>query len=185
MMFITAGDKVVLTDADQPELQQFIGVTGHVQAVHYTYHPATARVLFPPNFRCDVYVRYLEVIPPDDSPFSYREKVKIAKDHINKGKQFKDNKLMVGKIAEIRGYDKRTDTYLLKCPEDNKGWFPANCLIPITYKGEKFYYPFEQILYKGELRVISQIKRTPNNYGQLLFIEGVWVPSSDVTPINI
>ena len=183
-MYVNVGDRVILIEADSPELKRFIGSKGVVISAQYTYHPALAHVLFKPNFRCDVYVSYLEVIPPEESPFTYEEKVRVISEFNDKGKTrlHKCNRELVGRVGQIRGYDKRSENYLIKCPDNDKGWFPANCLVPISYKGSRFYYPAEAVKFKGLSRVIDQVKRTKNNYGQLLLIDGDWIPASDVMP---
>jgi hypothetical protein len=177
-MYINDGDRVVLVDADSPELKRFIGAEGLVQAAWYTYHPAYAQVLFKPNFQCDVYVSYLEVLPPLESPFSYKETVRVTSTFVAK----RCNKKLVGKVGQIRGYDKRNQNYLIKSSDNIQGWFPANCLFPITYKGKHFHYPLDMVIFKGSRKMVDQVKRTKNNYGQLLLLDGDWVPASDVSP---
>lgn len=185
-MYVCEGDRVILIDADSPELKRFIGQTGVVQSAWYNYHPAYAQVLFQPNFQCDVYVSYLEVIPPDTSPFKHEEKVRVIDvyEERGRGRIHKCNERMLGKVGQIRGYDKRSEKFFVKAVDNERGWFPARCLLPINYKGERFYYPAQVVTYKGKDKIIDQVRRTKNNYGQLLLIDGDWIPASDVLPIK-
>ena len=61
-------------------------------------------------------------------------------------------------------------------------WLPY--LLPLDYKGERFFYPLEEVTYKDKTCIVSKIKKSKFKWGQLLFIDGEWVPSTDVEPLT-
>lgn len=181
-MLVSSGDKVIIVDADTPSLQPFVGSIGEVRSVIYAFHPASATVIIPPNNEIKIYVRYLEVIPPDTSPFAHNEWVKVTGLFTERHSGHKCIKTMINSIGKIKGFDKRSNYYLVKCDDGHKGWFPDTSLVPVDYRGARFYYPLEKVVYRGEEKTISQVQMTKSKYGQILRIEGEWVPSSDVMP---
>jgi len=181
-MLVSSGDRVLVVDAETLDLQPFVGAIGEVKSVIYSFHPASATVIIPPNNEIRIYVRYLEVIPPDTSPFQHDQWVKVKKPFSGSAYMHKCVKDLINKIGQVKGFDKRADFYLIKCADGTKGWFPATSLVPVDYKGARFYYPLERVLYKGEEKTVSQAQMSNSSYGQILKIDGEWVPSSDVTP---
>jgi len=181
-VLVSSGDKVLIIDAETAALQPFVGSTGEVKSVFYTFHPASATVVIPPNVEIKIHVRYLEVIPPDTSPFQHNEWVSIKEPFMEKNNIHKCVKTMISKIGQIKGFDKRSNFYLIKCGDGDKGWFPDTSLVPIDYKGARFYYPLEKVIHRGEEKTVAQVQITKGKYGQILKLEGEWVPSSDVTP---
>jgi hypothetical protein len=57
-------------------------------------------------------------------------------------------------------------------------------LIPLDYRGERFFYPLEAVLYKDQEKIITKVKQTKFKWGQLLLIDGEWIHASDVKPIS-
>jgi len=183
-MLVTYGDRVLIVDAETAELRPFVGSVGEVVSVFYTFHPASATVLIKPNVEIRINVRCLEVIPPSTSPFKHNDWVKVKDSYIDTYRSIphKCIKSMVGKVGQVKGYDKRAGFYLVKSGDGDKGWFPDTSLVPTEYKGARFYYPLEKVTYKGEIKTITQVQISKGRYGQILKIDGEWIPSSDVTP---
>lgn len=178
-MYAEKGCEVILASTDENLLLPYIGTKWEVVAVMDIYHPATA-ILKRGNLQISVLLRDLEVVPPSHSPFKHNDKVKIISD-------FKKelniphycNSSLINKVGHIRGFDLRNQYYKV-VTNGGTGWFPLHSLVPMDFKGDKFYYPHDTVVYKGEKQMISQIRPTKFNHGQLLLISGEWVPSSHV-----
>jgi len=180
-MFVSKGDNVILIETDQPQLRNYIGTQWKVEAVMLSYHPASA-IISSGNLQASIFIRYLEVIPPADSPFEYKDLIKI-KEPYEKVNAYTCKKELLGKIGKIRGYDSRNTFYFIHCNTGECGWFPIQSLVPLSYKGERFYYPLEKIRFKDKVCIINKIKQSIFKYGQLLLIDGEWIHSTDVEPI--
>ena len=181
-MFVTKGDCVILAETDQTQLTDYVGKDWKVEAVMDQYHPASA-IISRDNLRATVYIRNLEVKPPPSSPFKHNEKVRVERAYLKvAGIPYRCNPDLVGMIGHIRGYDTRSGYYHIRC-QSGRGWFPINCLLPLEFKGSRFYYPHEKVRYKNQEKIVSNIKSSKFSYGQLLMIDGLWVPSTDVEPI--
>jgi hypothetical protein len=181
-VFVDKGDNVILVDTDQPQLRSYLGKQWKVEAVMFGYHPASA-MISRGNLQASAFIKHLEVMPPSDSPFPHKEVVKI-RDVFEKRNSYSCNKQLVGKIGHIRGYDSRNSFYFVKCTTNEGGWFPMDSLLPLNFKGDHFYYPFEKVKYKKKEKIINKIKQSRFKWGQLLMIDGEWVHASDVEPIN-
>lgn len=181
-MFVTEGDKVKLISTNQADLKKYLGTEWEVQAVMRDTHPASA-IISQNDLQASTFIRNLEVIPPIDSPFEHDEEVKVFR-HYNKVSLYTCKDYLIGSIGKIKSFDSRNNYFFVKCDTGDAGWFPAYCLKPIHYQGENFFYPNDFVKYKNEKCLVSKVKRTKFKWGQLLFINGVWVPSTDVQPIN-
>lgn len=181
-MYVEKGCAVILASTDQTTLSQFIGTQWEVLSVLEAYHPACA-IIKRNNIQISASLRDLEVIPPATSPLRHNELVKIQKEFIkNPNAPHYCNTSLLGKIGHIRGYDLRNDYYKV-ITSTGSGWFPIECLVPTSFKGETFYYPMQIVSYKKEKCTVMQVKTTRFNHGQLLLIDGVWVPSSHVEKV--
>jgi len=185
-MFVKEGDEVILISTEEPHLRHYIGLKWKVKTVMISYHPASA-IIIRNNLQASCYLRQLEVVPPESSPFNYDDLVTIKKNppeiYWSVSKYHHHNKLL-GKTGRINGYDSRNEFLHVKCTTGDSGWFPPQYLLPLEYRGERFFYPLEDVKYKGGTHTISKIKKSKFNWGQLLFIEGEWVPSTDVEPLS-
>lgn len=180
-MFVTKEDIVILAETDQVQLKDYVGKEWKVEAVMDAYHPASA-IISKDNLRATVHIRNLEVKPPESSPFKHNEKVRIQKDYSRvPGIPYRCNTDLVGLIGFIRGYDTRSGFYHVRC-QGGRGWFPIQSLLPMDFKGERFFYPHESVKYKGMIKIISNVKPSRFSFGQLLLIDGIWIPSTDVEP---
>jgi len=185
-MFVADGDRVILINTEEPNLKEYIGTEWEVKSVLYAYHPASA-IIKRENLEASCYIKYLEVVPPPTCPFRHGELVSIRnvpkKLKKRLGALYPAPAVLIGKTGRIHGYDLRSDCLLVKCLSGEAAWFPPCSLIPLNFKGEKFYYPYEKIKYKNKIKLITQIKKSKFNWGQLLLIDGEWVPSTDVEAI--
>ena len=121
-------------------------------------------------------------IPPKHALFDYGDSVKIGKTY--------PRRLMppyhycvpqlVGCVGRIIGYDSRDGFYLVESIGQGSGWFPTMSLIPTNYQGETFYYPGEEVRFNAQKTKISAVRRTKSDRGQILLINGEWIPSSQV-----
>jgi hypothetical protein len=177
-MYLEKGNDVILIDTDQPQLRSYLGHQWKVESVMLDYHPASA-IISRGNLQASTFIRYLEVIPPEDSPFQHEDAVQIIKPYV-KINAYSCRKQLIGKIGKVRGYDSRNNFFFIRCDDGEVGWFPIRSLIPLDYKGERFYYPYEYVLYKDQEKIITKVKQTKFKWGQLLLIDGEWVHSSDV-----
>jgi hypothetical protein len=50
----------------------------------------------------------------------------------------------------------------------------------LDFQGDTFFYPGQEVSYEGRSCVIHKTKTSKSNLGQVLYIEGAWVPSSSV-----
>jgi hypothetical protein len=179
-MYIEEGSVVVIVDVDQPSLSKYIGTSWVVKNVMNVYSPAAA--LIHHTYYGDIVLplRCLEVTPPKDSPLAHDEMVRIIKPY---AKEIYHNcrPELVGKTGKVRGYDTRNNYFFVKATNGDSGWFPIHCLVPLNFKGEKFYYPEQDVIVNGNKVKISKIRSTRFGNGQLLFINGSWVPSTDVS----
>jgi hypothetical protein len=181
-MYVDKGDEVILTETDQPQLRAYIGKKWRVEATMLNYHPSSA-MISRGNLQASAFLKHLEVVPPEDSPFHHDETVKI-RDHYDKVNAYSCNKKLIGKIGRVRGYDSRNSFYFVRCTTGEAGWFPVHSLIPLNFKGDRFYYPFEKVLFKGKEKIINQIKQSKFKWGQILMIDGEWIHASDVEPLD-
>ena len=181
-MFVEKGDEVILTDTDQPQLRSYIGKKWRVEATMFNYSPASA-MLSRGNLQASAFIKHLEVVPPPDSPFQHNEIVKINEVY-SKVNTYSCKKELLGKIGHVRGYDSRNCFYFVRCTTGESGWFPIQSLLPLNFKGDHFYYPYEKVIYKGNEKIINQIKQSKFKWGQLLMIDGEWIHASDVKPIK-
>ena len=181
MPHVEKGDIVILTETDQTKLQPHVGSKWVVQAILGHTYPSSA-VISRDDMQANVYIKNLEVVPPPGSTFEHGELVKIIRTYPKTNHRTCD-KTLIGKVGKIRGYDSRIEFYLVRCPGGEFGWFPQISLVPINFKGEHFYYPLQQVTYGDSTVTISLTKRTRFNYGQLLEIDGQWIPSTEVTPL--
>ena len=177
-LHINRGDTVILIEANQVKLQSYVGLIWHVEAVMPNSFPESV-LISRGDIQASTYVKNLEVVPPSDSPFKHGEIVRIHNPFI-KINYMTCDKSLVGKTGKIKNYDSKIDFYCIGCQSGETGWFPPSSLIPINFKGEYFYYPMQQVKYKDKIVVIDQTKKTKFNFGQLLLIDGAWVPSTDV-----
>jgi len=185
-MFIKEGDEVILVNTDEPNLRHYIGLKWKVKTVIFACSPASA-IITRNNLQASCYVRQLEVVPPESSPFNYDDLVSIKKTpsklYWNSSNYSCHNELL-GKVGKIKGYDSRNEFLLVRCTTGDSGWFPPQYLLPLDYKGERFFYPLEEVKYRGSNHIISKIKKSKFKWGQLLFIDGEWIPSTDVQPLT-
>lgn len=178
-MFVTEGDRVVLVSIDEPQLRPYIDTEWDVEQLQDAYHPASA-IISRENLKATVYIRNLEVVPPECSPFKHGEKVKIQRGFFKSpGVRWRCNRDIVGMIGHVRGYDTRSGFYHIRC-QQGRGWFPLHCLLPVSFSGAHFYYPNDWVKYKGQKKIVANIKSTKFGFGQLLLVDGLWVPSTDV-----
>jgi hypothetical protein len=124
-------------------------------------------------------LRCLEVTPPEDSPLVHDEFVRIIKGYA-KDICHASRPELVGKTGKVRGYDTRNGYYFIKTTNGDSGWFPIQCLVPLNFKGDKFYYPEQEVIFEGNCVRISKIRKTKFGSGQLLYINGFWIPSTEV-----
>jgi hypothetical protein len=181
-MFVRQGDTVILARTDQPLLKDYLNTRWEIKAVMLDYHPASA-IITKDDIQASTFVRNLEVVPPADAVFEHNESVKIIKCY-DKYTHYTCRSELVGKIGRIRSYDSRNEFFNVYCSTGDAGWFPGHCLCPLDYKGERFYYPLESVLYKNKISTITKIKKSKFKWGQVLLINGCWVPSTDVEPIK-
>jgi len=179
-MIVVEGATVNLIGTEQRHLKPYVNTRWTVKSLIFGSHPASA-IIVRDNLEASVYIRYLEVIPPKDSPFDYEDHVKIKKSFYHTD-VYPCKAYLVGKIGRIRSYDHRNRFYWIKCETGGQGWFPAECLIPLGFKGERFFYPMEIVIYKNEKCIVTEVQRTKFKWGQLLLLNGTWVPSTDVKP---
>lgn len=180
-MLVHVGDRVIILKKDEDyRLFNLVGKIGVVKAVMTWYHPASATVFVEDaNVEATVYIRHLEVIPPEDAPFKYEEQVVVKTPYATSAYHV-CNKNLVGKLAEIHGYDKRDGSFFVKSMGGESGWFPANCLVPVGFQGTRYFYPGETVKLDGKEAHILKTRRSRNGLGQLLLINGKWLPSTDV-----
>jgi len=178
-MFVEEGSVVIVTDVDQPALAKYIGSIWKVKNVMASYHPATALIYHQQFGEIVLPIRCLEVIPPEDSPLSHDEFVRITKGYPRDAHHTCCFEL-VKETGKVRGFDTRNSYYFIKIANGNSGWFPLHCLIPLSFRGEKFYYPDQEVLLDGVRVKISKIRKTRFGHGQLLYINGSWIPSTEV-----
>lgn len=181
-MYITKGDEVILTHTDQPQLRPYIGTKWRVEATIFNIIPASAMIIRN-NLQASAFIKHLEVAPPSDSPFKHGDQVKITS-NFEKISSYSCNKKLLGKVGKIRGYDSRNTFYYVVCNTGESGWFPIHSLLPLNFKGERFYYPYETVKYKGKPKLINKIQQSKFSWGQILLIEGEWIHASDVEPIE-
>jgi hypothetical protein len=181
-MFAQKDDKVILISTEQPQLKKYVGSEWLVRAVIHEYHPASA-IIVKDNLQASVYLKNLEVIPPEESPFEHNEAVKIIKTY-QKTSVYTCKPHLVNEAGHIKGFDSRNQYYFIRCLNGEIGWFPATCLAPLDYRGERFFYPGDTVRYKNKNCVINKVKKSKFKWGQLLFINGSWVPSTDVKAIE-
>ncbi len=181
-MYVSKGDEVILIQTEQPQLTPYVGKKWKVEATMFSYHPASA-MISRGNLQASAFIKHLEVVPPPDSPFQHNELVKIRATFEKIG-SYSCNKTLIGKVGNIRGYDSRNCCYFISCNTNEAGWFPLHSLIPLNYKGDRFYYPFEKVKYKGKEKVINQVKQSRFKWGQILNIDGEWIHASDVEPLG-
>lgn len=181
MSIVEKGDIVILIDTDEIRHEQFIGTKWVVQVVLSNY--PIAAMITRDDFQITTSVKNLAVVPPPGSTFEHGEMVKVEKSYI-KINHRNCNKTLVGKFGQIKNYDSKIDYYFIKSSDGESGWFPASSLIPLNFKGKSFFYPMQQVKFHGNITAISQVKRTKFNFGQLLLIDGQWVPSTEVEPIK-
>lgn len=179
-MYINEGSQVIITDVDQPGLARYVGTTWTVKNVISAYHPATALLYHQEYGEITLPVRNLETIPPEGSALFHNEYVQILKPYARDGHHVCRTEL-VGKTGKVRGFDTRNGYFFIKTTSGESGWFPIQSLLPLSFKGEKFYYPDQEVLHEGVKVKISKIKRTKFGKGLLLFINGDWIPSSEVS----
>jgi len=174
-------DRVILLQTDYPQLQSLAGQRGTVKSVQLSLCPQSAVVTFDlNNIEAAIYTKNLVSIPPSNSPIQYGETVKVVR--LISSNKYHLNKHFLNKIADIVAYDSQDNCYCLKDNEGVFAWFPIKALIPLLYKGEHFFYPGDFIIYKNTKQTIDKIRGTQFNRGQLLLVDGNWVPSSDVKP---
>lgn len=189
-MYVQAGDKVILTSTEEPTLRPYVDKEWLVKTVMYAIHPASA-IIQRDNLQASVYIRSLDVCPPDTSPFNYGDTVLIrseedAKPLLKKYRwyPYQLNTELFSQTGKICGYDSRNQFLRVRCLNGHQGWFPPVCLLPLDYKGERFFYPLEQVKYKGKTLTITEIRKSKFNYGQLLKIDGEWIASTDVESLT-
>lgn len=178
-MYIEEGSVVIVVDVDQPALSKYIGSTWTVKNVMTVYFPATALIYHSNYGEIVLPLRCLEVTPPEDSPLVHDEFVRIIKSH-TRGVVHGSRPELVGKTGKVRGYDTRNCDYFIKTTNGDSGWFPIQCLVPLAFRGEKFYYPEQEVILEGSRVRISKIRKTKFGNGQLLYINGSWIPSTEV-----
>jgi len=181
-MYIEEGCSVVIVDVIQPYLAKYIGTVWTVNNLISNYHPINATLYHPQYGELVLPIKCLEVIPPPESPLQHDELVKITKAYIRDSFHTCSPDL-VGKNGKVRGFDRRNGYYYIKATNGHTGWFPIQCLLPLSYKGEHFIYPEQEVIYEDKKVKVINIKRTKFGNGLLLYIEGNWVPSSEVKPL--
>lgn len=183
-MIYRIGDVAILGEIEHPELQPYIGKFCTIEEINITKTPTTIKVVISDDLHAVVYLKHLELPPPKDKPFQYDDLIKITKlynrtpYHICRRTY---EKPMLGEVGKIKSYDYRDESYLVKLDSGEKGWFPAPCLIPLEYEGKDFFYPLEKVIYQEKTCIISEVKNTEFKKGQLLRINGKWIPSTEVT----
>jgi len=182
-MYIDEGSVVIVVDVDQQLLAKYIGSTWTVKNV-MTVHPLATALIHHPQYGDIVLpIRCLEVVPPADSPLAHDEFVRITKSYSREAYHSCRSEL-VGKTGKVRGFDTRNSHYFIRITNGDSGWFPIHCLVPLSFKGEKFYYPEQDVLLDKVKVRISKIRRTRFGNGQLLFINGNWIASTEVRSLS-
>lgn len=179
MSIVEKGDLVILTATEETWHEIYIGTKWMVQGLLNSY--PTQAIISRNDIQLTTCIKNLEVVPPPGSTFDHGETVKIEKS-FSKINHRSCNKSLIGKFGQIRNYDSRIDYYFVKSSNGESGWFPASSLLPINFKGKHFFYPLQQIKFQGKTSLISQVRRTKFNFGQLLLIDGQWIPSTEVEP---
>jgi len=185
-MLVQPGDRVIiskpkdeLSTVDQSNFM-LCGKRGEVKSVLSWYHPASAVITMDDsNLEVMIYLKNLEVIPPDDVAFAHGDEVIIQKTYAYSGFHMCNTKL-IGKTGKVKGYDRRDSSFFIKTDSGDQGWFPDTSLLPLNFKGKAYYYPGQVVVYEGASAFIVKTRRTKNGLGQLLFIDGRWVPASDL-----
>lgn len=180
-MFVQKGDQVILIAANQESLKKYIGSEWDVISIDRDVHPASA-LISNGILQANVYIKNLDVLPPKNGPFDYNEQVKVIKKY-TKSNLYICNLNIINAVGSVRSFDSRNGYYYIMCPNGEAGWFPINCLVPVDYKGEHFFYPHDSVKYKNKICLVSKIRKSKFKWGQVLYIDGLWVPSTDVEKI--
>jgi len=180
-MIVVQGSSVILSSPDSPELYSYIGRKFVVQEIYHFRHPITVRI-GDNHLSIVVPIKALEVLPPETSILKHNQQIKIIKSY--KRDLINDyRKDLIGKRGTIRSFDQKNGYFLVKTFDGESGWFPLECLYPLDYKGDIFYYPLQTVSHNGQTFRIDAIKNTKFGNGQLLQLAGEWIPSSDVLPV--
>ena len=99
-MYLEKGNSVILVETDQPQLRSYLGHEWKVESVMMDYHPASA-IISRGNMQASTFIRFLEVIPPIDSPFKHDEAVQITKPY-TKINAYSCRKGLIGCVGKIR-----------------------------------------------------------------------------------
>lgn len=178
-MYIDIGSTVVIVDVDQPLLTKYLGTVWTVKNIVSVYFPPTALLCHAQYGEISIPLKCLEVTPPLDSPLSHDELIKIVKPY-SETLLHRCRSELIGKTGRIRGFDTRNNYYFVKAANGDTGWFPIQCLMPLEFKGDKFYYPEQEVVLDGQKVKITKIRKTRFGNGQLLYINGRWIPSTEV-----
>lgn len=177
--FIDVGTRVLVLNTDQISLARYIGSMGVVTATRLYFVPTSAQVLLDDGSEASFYLKNLESLPPIESPFQRGDSV-IITTGFKKTRHHIFSSHLLKKLGEVVSYDCRDATYFVDCKAHGRGWFPIWCLRPLEFQGDVFYYPGQEVTYEGRSCIIQEIKASKSNLGQVVYIEGNWVPSSSV-----
>lgn len=180
-MLAQIGDTVVVLK--NGPANEVVDCKGVVIGVRQEFSPASAIVLID-GIQNWVYLKNIEVIPPEDSYFQYKDLV-VVKKMLPDTRYHIARPELLNKIGEIRGWDSRDNTYQIEYDGGGftgRAWFPLGSLVPVDYIDDNFYYPNDVVIYEEEKLVVKEIKRTKLRTGQLLKLRNEWVPSSEVVP---
>lgn len=185
-MLVHPGDRVIITKQNNEwyteDQSNFMlcGRQGEVKTVMNWYHPASAVITMDENnLEVTIYLKNLEVIPPEDSAFKHGDEVLIKKTYAYSGYHM-CNTTLIGKIGKVRGYDRRDSSFFVRTNNGDQGWFPDTSLLPINFKGKVYYYSGQTVTLEDKPAYIVKTRRSKNGLGQLLYIDGRWIPSSSV-----
>lgn len=181
MSYVRAGDRVIINKVDNQthSISKYLGTIAKVISVNTDSYPIYAIVELYDQNHASIYIINLETIPPENSIIQHGDSARIVKSYERTNYHY-PNTDIIGKSGKIVGYDTRDSTYLIDT-NIGVGWFPLTSLIPIEFKGDKFYHPGDIVVKNGEKVIIQEIAKTKFGNGQLLKIRGEWVPSSEIS----
>lgn len=180
--YVIKGDVVIINNSNDSYIRDFVGQRGLVADASYSGMATQVSVQLESGRSLRVYQSDINVLPPLESIFQFNDDVKIVKTFEKTGNHLCKTRLL-GKAGKIRAYDRRDSTYKVRCDDDD-GWFPPFALMPLNFLGDHYYLPGEIVEFEGTRFTIVQTKNSTYGWGQLLWIEGRWVPSSEVKLIT-
>lgn len=180
-MLAQIGDTVIILK--NGPANNVIDCKGTITEIRQEFFPASAVVEIDGSLNW-VYLKNIEVIPPEASYFQHGDIV-IVKKLLPDTRYHIARPELLNKTGEIRGWDSRDNTYQVEYDGGGfmgRAWFPLGSLAPVNYIDDIFYYPNDVVVYEQEQLVVKEIKRTKLGTGQLLKLRNEWVPSSEVVP---